>query len=279
MDVFNTPQQFSRHFFGKSYSIGMVPTMGALHDGHLSLIEKALIENDKVLVTIFVNPTQFDNNIDLKNYPNELEEDLYKISQFGKNVSVFTPNETDIYRDEIVSKRYDLGNLDTVMEGKIRKGHFQGVATVLEYFFKTFLPSKAYFGEKDYQQLLIVNYLSKSLNISTKIIGCPIVRSKDGLAMSSRNILLNTQERRIAPKVYEGLRLARKLANTEKYKKVKIEVRDFFKNLSLIKLEYFTATDPFTLLEFKPNENIKSGRGFIAASLGKIRLIDNINMS
>ena len=97
MEVFNSPQKFTRHFFGKSYSIGMVPTMGALHDGHLSLIEKALIENDKVLVTIFVNPTQFDNNIDLKNYPNKLEEDLYKISQFGKNISVFIPNENDIY--------------------------------------------------------------------------------------------------------------------------------------------------------------------------------------
>ena len=279
MEVFNSPQQFSRHFFGKSFSIGMVPTMGALHDGHLSLIEKALIENDKVLVTIFVNPTQFDNNIDLKNYPNKLEEDIYKISQFGKNISVFIPNENDIYGDKIISKQYDLGNLDRVMEGKIRKGHFQGVATVLEYFFKTFLPSKAYFGEKDYQQLLVVNHLSKTLNISTKIIGCPIVRTTDGLAMSSRNILLNSEERRIAPKVYEGLKLAKKLASTEKYKKVKIEVRNFFKNLSLIKLEYFTATDPFTLVEFNPNEKIKSGRGFIAASLGKIRLIDNINMS
>ena len=117
------------------------------------------------------------------------------------------------------------------MEGKIRKGHFQGVATVLEYFFKTFLPSKAYFGEKDYQQLLVVNHLSKSLNISTKIVGCPIVRAKDGLAMSSRNILLNTEQRRIAPKIYEGLKLAKRLANTEKYKKVKREVGDFFKNL------------------------------------------------
>jgi len=279
MEVFNSPQQFSKHFFGKSYSIGLVPTMGALHDGHLSLIEKALIENDKVLVTIFVNPTQFEDKIDLKNYPNELKEDLHKISQFGKNVSVFTPNENDIYGDEIISKQYDLGNLDSVMEGKIRKGHFQGVATVLEYLFNTFLPSKAYFGEKDYQQLLVVNHLSKSLNISTKIVGCPIVRTADGLAMSSRNILLNTEERRIAPKVYEGLKLAKKLANTEKYKKIKIEVKDFFKSLSLIKLEYFTATDPFTLVEFNPNEKIKSGRGFIAVTLGKIRLIDNINMS
>ena len=279
MKVFNSPQQFTRHFFRKSYSIGMVPTMGALHDGHLSLIEKALIENDKVLVTIFVNPTQFDNNIDLKNYPNELEEDIYKISQFGKNISVFIPNENDIYGDKIVSKQYDLGNLDTVMEGEIRKGHFQGVATVLEYFFKTFLPSKAYFGEKDYQQLLVVNHLIKSLNISTKIIGCPIVRNTDGLAMSSRNILLNYEERRIATTIYEGLKIDKNLANTEKYEKVKIEVRNFFKNLSLIKLEYFKVTDPFTLLEFNPDEKIKSGRGFIAASIGKIRLIDNINMS
>ena len=279
MEVFNSPQKFPRHFFCKSYSIGMVPTMGALHDGHLSLIEKALIENDKVLVTIFVNPTQFDDKIDFKNYPNELEEDLYKISQLGKNISVFTPNETDIYGDAIISKQYDLGNLDTIMEGKTRKGHFQGVATVLEYFFKTFLPSKAYFGEKDYQQLLVVNHLKESLNISTKIVGCPIVRAKDGLAMSSRNILLNTEQRKIAPKIYEGLKLAKKLANTEKYKKVKREVGDFFKNFSLIKLEYFTVADPFTLEELNPDEKIKSGRGFIAATLGEIRLIDNINMS
>ena len=156
MEVFNSPQQFKRHFFGKSYSIGMVPTMGALHDGHLSLIEKALIENDKVLVTIFVNPTQFDNNIDLKNYPNKLEEDIYKISQFGKNISVFIPNENDIYGDKIISKQYDLGNLDTVMEGKIRKGHFQGVATVLEYFLKHFYPLKHILEKKTTNNYLLL---------------------------------------------------------------------------------------------------------------------------
>jgi pantoate--beta-alanine ligase len=165
------------------------------------------------------------------------------------------------------------------MEGKIRKGHFQGVATVVEYFLKTFSPTKAYFGEKDYQQLLIIKHLSKSLNLPTKIVGCPIVRATDGLAMSSRNILLSPEERKIAPEVYMGLKLAKKLANKEKYKKIQTEVGAFFQNLSLIKLEYFIATDPFTLVEFKPNETIKSGRGFIAASLGKIRLIDNINMS
>ena len=121
--------------------------------------------------------------------------------------------------------------------------------------------------------------MKESLNISTKIVGCPIVRAKDGLAMSSRNILLNTEQRKIAPKIYEGLKLAKKLANTEKYKKVKREVGDFFKNFSLIKLEYFTVADPFTLEELNPDEKIKSGRGFIAATLGEIRLIDNINMS
>jgi pantoate--beta-alanine ligase len=165
------------------------------------------------------------------------------------------------------------------MEGKIRKGHFQGVATVVEYFLKTFSPAKAYFGEKDYQQLLIIQHLSKSLNLPTKIVGCPIVRAADGLAMSSRNILLNSEERKIAPQVYMGLKLAKKLSKKEKYKKIQTEVGDFFQNLSHIKLEYFKSTHPLTLVEFKPNEKIKSGRGFIAASLGKIRLIDNINMS
>ena len=279
MFVFNSSQQFDTYFSDKSFSIGIVPTMGALHDGHLSLIKKALSENDKVLVTIFVNPTQFDDNLDLKSYPNELEKDLDKISQFGENISVFTPDKSDVYGDEIHAKQYDLKELDNIMEGKIRKGHFQGVATVVEYFLKTFSPTKAYFGEKDYQQLLIIKHLSKSLNLPTKIVGCPIVRATDGLAMSSRNLLLSPEERKIAPEVYSGLKLAVKLAKKEKYKKIQTEVRAFFQNLSLIKLEYFIATDPFTLVEFKPNETIKSGRGFIAASLGEIRLIDNINMS
>ena len=279
MFVFNSSQQFDKYFLDKSFSIGIVPTMGALHDGHLSLIKKALSENDKVLVTIFVNPTQFDDNLDLKSYPNELEKDLDKISQFGENISVFNPAKSDFYGDKIHSKQYDLLDLDNIMEGKIRKGHFQGVATVIEYFLTTFSPAKAYFGEKDYQQLLIIKHLSKSLNLPTKIVGCPIVRDTDGLAMSSRNLLLSPEERKIAPQVYMGLRLAEKLAKKEKYKKIQTEVRDFFQNLSLIKLEYFIATDPFTLIEFKPNETIKSGRGFIAASLGEIRLIDNINMS
>jgi pantoate--beta-alanine ligase len=279
MFVFNSSQQFDKYLLDKSFSIGIVPTMGALHDGHLSLIKKALSENDKVLVTIFVNPTQFEDNLDLKSYPNELEKDLDKISQFGENISVFTPDKSDVYGDKIHAKQYDLLELDNIMEGKIRKGHFQGVATVVEYFLTTFSPAKAYFGEKDYQQLLIIKHLSKSLNLPTKIVGCPIVRATDGLAMSSRNLLLSPEERKIAPQVYMGLKLAEKLAKKEKYKKIQKEVGDFFQNLSLIKLEYFIATDPFTLIEFKPNETIKSGRGFIAASLGEIRLIDNINMS
>ena len=279
MFVFNSSQQFDKCFSDKSSSIGIVPTMGALHDGHLSLIKKALSENDKVLVTIFVNPTQFDDNLDLKSYPNELEKDLDKISQFGENISVFTPDKSDVYGDEIHAKQYDLKELDNIMEGKIRKGHFQGVATVVEYFLTTFSPAKAYFGEKDYQQLLIIKHLSKYLNLPTKIVGCPIVRATDGLAMSSRNLLLSPEERKIAPEVFMGLKLAEKLAKKEKYKKIQIEVGAFFQSISLIKLEYFIATDPFTLVEFKPNETIKSGRGFIAASLGEIRLIDNINMS
>jgi pantoate--beta-alanine ligase len=279
MFVFNSSRQFDMYFLDKSFSIGIVPTMGALHDGHLSLIKKALSENDKVLVTIFVNPTQFDDILDLKSYPTELEKDLDKISQFGENVLVFAPDKSDIYGDKIHAKQYDLLGLDNIMEGKIRKGHFQGVATVVEYFLKTFSPNKAYFGEKDYQQLLIIKYLSESLNLPTKIVGCPIVRAKDGLAMSSRNLLLSPKERKIAPEVYMGLKLAKKLAQKEKYKKIQTEVGAFFQNLSLIKLEYFIATDPFTLVEFKPNETIKSGRGFIAATLGKIRLIDNINLS
>ena len=279
MEVFNCPEKFWGHFMGKSYSIGMVPTMGALHDGHLSLIKKALIENDKALVTIFVNPTQFDDNSDLKNYPNELKKDLEKISQFGENVSVFTPDKSAVYGNEVHAKKYDLNNLDSVMEGEIRKGHFQGVATVVEYFFKTFSPTRAYFGEKDYQQLLIINYLSEKLKFSTKIIGCPIVRASDGLAMSSRNMQLSVEERKIAPQIYKGLKLAKRLAKKEKYKKIKLVINEFFQDLSLIKLEYFMATNAENLKEFKPNETINSGRGFIGASLGKIRLIDNLDMS
>lgn len=279
MEVFNSFHEFPQRFLDKSYSLGMVPTMGALHDGHLSLVEKAISENDKVLITIFINPTQFDDDKDLINYPRELQKDLEKISHFGENIWAYTPNASEIYGEHLESKHYDLNSLENVMEGKSRAGHFQGVATVVEYFLKTFSPTRAYFGEKDYQQLQIITHLNELLGLSTEIVGCPIVRTSDGLAMSSRNALLTVEERKIAPQIYQGLQLAKKLAKDYIYKSILDEVHAFFHKHSELKLEYFTAADPSTLVEFEPDEKITRGRGFIAVRLGKIRLIDNINMS
>ena len=165
------------------------------------------------------------------------------------------------------------------MEGEKRAGHFQGVATIVEYFLKTFSPTRAYFGEKDYQQLRIITHLNQSLSLPTEIIGCPIVREADGLAMSSRNALLTPEQRKLAPVIYKGLLLAKKSAKKQAYKSIKAEVYGFFKKYPQLELDYFNVVDRFSLIELNPDEKITSGRGFVAARIGKIRLIDNIDMS
>lgn len=279
MRVFETSKSLVEHLSKETRPIGMVPTMGALHLGHLSLIKRAVEENKTVLVSIFINPTQFEDKTDLERYPVNIREDFHLIRKISNDIIVYVPKANDVYGNIVKSKSFDLGGLDKVMEGEKRTGHFQGVATVVTHFLRKFSPDHAYFGEKDFQQLVIICYITSSLNLKTKIIGCPTIRESDGLAMSSRNILLSTDHRKLASKLFEGLKFAKSNAKKFPYKTLKKLVIDFFKNQTEFKLDYFKITDPETLKEIDLEKISDGGRGFIAAYLGKIRLIDNLDMS
>lgn len=279
MKVFKTSHSLVEYLSNETRSIGMVPTMGALHPGHLTLIERAVEENKRVLISIFVNPTQFNDNNDLVNYPSSIVEDLLQIKKISKKILVYIPKVDDVYGNIVESKSFDLAGLDQVMEGKKRSGHFQGVATVVAFFLKTFTPDRAYFGEKDFQQLLIIDYINRSLKLKTKIIACPIVREKNGLAMSSRNSLLTVDQRKKASKLFEALQIAKSNARKIPYSLLKTKINAFFEKQDKITLDYFIIADPITLKEIHLEQPFEQGRGFIAAYLGKIRLIDNLDMS
>jgi pantoate--beta-alanine ligase len=279
MKVFKTSQSLVEYLSIETRPLGMVPTMGALHLGHLSLIERAVEENQSVLTSIFVNPTQFNDKNDLVNYPTSIDEDLLQIEKISKKILVYIPEVDDIYGNIVESKSFDLAGLDQVMEGEKRSGHFQGVATVVTHFLKTFTPDRAYFGEKDFQQLLIIDHINRSLKLKTKIIGCPIVREKDGLAMSSRNRMLTPDQRNQASKLFEALQMVKSNAKKAPYRSLKTSVNAFFEKQDEITLDYFMITDPNTLKEIHLEQPVDQGRGFIAAYLGKIRLIDNLDMS
>lgn len=256
-------------------SIGLVPTMGALHQGHITLVKKAIEENDLVLVSIFVNPTQFDNSSDLKNYPKTLQADLLKLEELNANIWVYAPEANDLYQDKIETKTYNFGTLETTMEGAHRKGHFQGVATVVQKLFEVLNPTRAYFGEKDYQQLQIISEMVKQQNIPVDIIPCPIIRHEDGLAMSSRNQRLNERERAMAPVIYEVLQKAVALKDKHSPSQIESWITDFFKKQKDFDLEYFTIADSQSMKKITTLNGSKT-RAFIALKLGEIRLIDNI---
>ena len=279
MKVFKTSQLLVKYLSKKTRPLAMVPTMGALHLGHLSLIKRALRENKTVLVSIFVNPTQFDNKNDLENYPINIDQDLQKIRKVSEKIIVYIPKVDDVFGNIIKSKPFDLAGLDRVMEGKKREGHFQGVTTVVVHFFKTFAPDFAYFGEKDFQQLLIIDHISQTLDLKTKIIGCPIIREDDGLALSSRNSLLTSNQRKLASKLFECLQLAKSNAKKIPYSSLKSLITNLFQKNDGITLDYFMVANPKTLKEFDLGQPIDKGRSFIAATLGKIRLIDNLDIS
>jgi pantoate--beta-alanine ligase len=279
MKVFNTSQSLIKHLSNLSRPLGMVPTMGALHLGHLSLIERAVRENQSILISIFINPTQFDDKKDLERYPVNIDADLSLIKEVSENVLVYIPKADDIYGNMVKSKSFNLGGLDEVMEGEKRPGHFQGVATVVAHFLRTFSPDHAYFGEKDFQQLLIIEYVVQSLKLQTKIIGCPIVRENSGLAMSSRNSLLSDDQRKLASKLLEALQFAKSNAKKIPYGILKNLVAGLFEKHDDLTLDYFKIADPKTLKEIHWEKSVDKGRGFIAAHSGKIRLIDNLDMS
>lgn len=256
--------------------IGFAPTMGALHQGHLSLYETAKHENDEVISSIFVNPTQFNNVDDFKKYPKTLEKDLEMLEKAGVD-AVYVPSVEDIYSGNLASKKYDFDGLDEEMEGKYRPGHFEGVGTVVEELLRQVQPHNAYFGEKDFQQLAIIKKLVKKLNLPVKIHGVPTLREEDGLAMSSRNLRLNEVQRKEATLIYKTLLQVNDWFRVVSVEEIKKRVKEIFEK-SELDLEYFVIADEKTLKETDFFYKDKKYRAFIVAYAGDVRLIDNMHL-
>ena len=252
--------------------------MGALHAGHISLYDAARKENDVVISSIFINPTQFNNPDDLEKYPRNVEIDIEKLSQSGFVDAVYIPSVQDIYPNETKSKHYDFGGIENEMEGKARPGHFDGVGTVVEELFRQVKPDNAYFGDKDYQQLAIIRKLQQNLHLPLKIHGVPIYREPNGLAMSSRNERLSTEQRDNAAIIHETLLKVndwfRVLSIPEIYKRVE----EIFEKADGFVLEYFTIADEDTLKETDFFYKDRSYRAFIVVFAGEVRLIDNMHL-
>lgn len=255
-------------------SVGFVPTMGALHRGHLELMKKARDENDILAVSIFVNPIQFNNKEDLIKYPRDIDRDITLLEEIQCDV-LFNPSSDEMY-PEPVTEIYDFGSLERVMEGAFRPGHFNGVAVVVKRLFDILKPSRAYFGEKDFQQLAVINKLVEQKDLPVEIVPCPTIREPDGLAMSSRNARLTEDERKVAPFIYQSLKLAKKNIPHMTPEEVKFRLKNQFADQPEFRLEYFEIADDKELHAVSNWENKNGIRGFIAAYLGKVRLIDNI---
>lgn len=263
----------------KGQSVGFVPTMGALHQGHVSLVKRALEDNDNVVVSIFVNPTQFDNPEDLDKYPRTLEKDTELLSKVSANILVYAPTVHNIYKDQVKSESFSFGGLEFEMEGKFRTGHFDGVGTIVKRLFEIVKPDNAYFGEKDFQQLAIIKAMVEIHKLSVNVVGCPIHRESNGLAMSSRNERLKPEYKKAAPFIYKTLKSAKKQFGTKSAKQVTEWVEKQFDKHTLLELEYFTIADTETLKPVKRKSNKKLYRAFIAVYADDIRLIDNIALN
>ena len=256
-------------------SIGFVPTMGALHSGHLSLIKKSLQNNKITVVSIFINPTQFNNTADLAAYPKNMNQDCKLLENLSNDIIVFAPEIQEIYKDGMLTNEYDFNGLDKFMEGEFRNNHFQAVATVVEILLDIVQPNSAYFGEKDYQQLKIISCIKTKVNI----IGCATLRDKNGLALSSRNNRISLSSTEIASNIYKNLNFVKsnfnKLSIENLTEKVTLNINLF----DQMKLEYFVIADedklaPTTVVNVK-----KKYRAFIAVFVDGIRLIDNIALN
>ena len=256
--------------------IGFAPTMGALHQGHLSLYKAAKKENDEVISSIFVNPTQFNNPDDFQKYPKTLEKDLELLEKAGVD-AVYVPNVEEMYPDGLNSKKYDFDGLENEMEGKYRPGHFDGVGTIVEELFRQVQPHNAYFGEKDYQQLAIIKKMVEKTKLPVKIHGVPTLREEDGLAMSSRNVRLTETQRKEATIIYETLEKVKEWFKVISLEEIKQKVTDIFRN-SNFELEYFVIADEKTLKETDYFYKDKNYRAFIVAYADTVRLIDNMHL-
>ena len=282
MLLFNTQNELISHLNSTSnreMSVGLVPTMGALHEGHLSLLSEACQHNTIVVISIFVNPTQFNNAEDLAKYPKTLDKDIEKIKTVSDDIIVFAPSVEDIYRGEMVSEHFDFDGLENQMEGKFRPGHFNGVGTIVKRLFDIVKPTNAYFGKKDFQQLQIVKKMVEKLKIPVTIVGCPIYRESNGLAMSSRNERLSAAERKEAAIIYKTLFQAQNLFKTKSAEVVYEFVIKTFEKQHRFELEYFEIADETTLLPCIRKSKTKKYRAFIAVYVNKIRLIDTISLN
>jgi len=270
--VFTSHKELNKSIANQE-SIGLFPTMGSLHEGHISIIKKALNENEIVIVSIYVNPTQFNQREDFENYPRDVNSDIDKLKVFDR-LLIYIPDDNEIYQ-KTESKIYDFEGFENILEGEFRPGHFYGVATVVEKLFRLLNPTSAYFGEKDFQQLLLIKILIKKLSLNIKIVGCETIRDQDGLAMSSRNKLLSEKDRSIAANIPKILNFAKKEFSSLSPDDLKRKVEEKFKDLDGCELEYFEIID-LSKKSIYLKESFK--RIFISVWVGKIRLIDNISI-
>jgi pantoate--beta-alanine ligase len=258
---------------------GFVPTMGALHQGHLSLMKKSMSENETTIVSIFVNPTQFNNPEDLAKYPRTLDVDLKKIEGLSPEILVYAPPTDDIYEGKPSSQLFDFDGLENQMEGKFRPGHFNGVGTIVKRLFEIVNPTNAYFGEKDFQQLQIVKKMVAKNKLKVNVIGCPIHREPNHLAMSSRNALLSPEEKQEASLIYKTLVSAKEKFKTNSAKTTIEWAQKAFEKNPIFSLEYFEIADEETLLPCVRKSKSKKYRAFIAVFVNKTRLIDTVSLN
>jgi len=260
-------------------SIGLVPTMGALHEGHLSLLSTSLENNSLTVISIFVNPTQFNNVEDLAKYPRTIESDIAKIAALNPDIIIYTPEVDDIYKGNPKSEHFDFDGLEHQMEGKFRAGHFDGVGTIVKRLFEIIAPNNAYFGEKDFQQLQIVKKLSEKYGPAVNVVGCSIFRENNGLAMSSRNERLSSEEKNKAAVIYQTLIVAKEQFGIKTVQEVAAQVESVFSELVGFELEYFEIADEVTLKPIDQKMTNKRYRAFIAVFVNNIRLIDTISLN
>ena len=263
------------HLKDSGSSIGFVPTMGALHQGHLSLLNKSCLNNEVTVVSIFINPTQFNSSSDLLNYPKNLKQDCSLLKNISDEILVFVPDSNEIYGDQMHTKSYDFNGLDKYMEGKFRTSHFEGVATVVELLLDIVKPDKAYFGEKDFQQLQII----RSLKTNVQIIGCETQRDKNGLALSSRNNKLTLKSKELASNIFKNLILIKSSLSDCSIEELCKTVKCNINSSHQMNLEYLIIADEDKLVPTKFIKFKKKYRAFISVFVDGIRLIDNIALN
>ena len=281
MKIINTVHELRKQLKESGQNaLGLVPTMGALHKGHLSLVLTAIIKCPLVVVTIYVNPTQFNDPEDLKRYPRPIKKDLAVLGRYlRKNDIVFNPDDKEMYPEEDIIRAFSFDNLDNLMESLHRPGHFNGVARIISKLFEITDPDFAFFGLKDFQQIAVVKELIRQNNYNIKVVSCPIVRESDGLAMSSRNILLGPKERKDAPVIFRTISKASEMIREYDIPEIKTYTINSIEKKPGFHVEYFEIVDDEKLIPLNSKKEMKNGEnyyGCIAVMAGKIRLIDNI---